>query len=276
MLSNLQTRMITSIVLLAAAFLLFYLDSYPVTRYVISLIVFLAAWELIKICGYQKQRLTLLLMIFFAIFIINGLLHYSNEIFIIAPVFFLWIFILYVLLFRSGKFSFLKDEKIFFLASGFLILLAFFASTLYIASDWGIEVLFKLLVIIILADSLGYLVGKYLGKNMPFKRISPNKTVEGYVGSLFGTILILLLYSLSYSYEINSCFFNCGKEVLFSVVVIPAFILFSFLGDLYISVIKRHFNIDDTGTLLPGHGGILDRIDSYLPSFMFLAFLDLL
>ncbi len=276
MLSNLQTRMITSIVLLAAAFLLFYLDSYSVTRYVISLIVFLAAWELIKICGYQKQRLTLLLMVFFAIFIINGLLRYSNEIFIIAPVFFLWVFILYVLLFRSGEFSFFKDIRIFFLASGFLILLAFFASTMYIASDWGIESLFKLLIVIVLADTLGYLIGKYFGKNKPFKKISPNKTVEGYVGSLFGTILIVLLYSLNYPYETNLCFFNCSNELLFFVFVIPAFILFSFLGDLYISIIKRYFNIDDTGTLLPGHGGILDRIDSYLPSFTFLAFLDLL
>lgn len=101
------------------------------------------------------------------------------------------------------------------------------------------------------ADSGAYVFGKTLGRHKLSPRLSPNKTVEGYIGSLVTGILTTLL--LAY---------------LFKLAVIPALVLgvlvggVSPAGDLGISLLKRNAGVKDSGNLLPGHGGSLDRIDS--------------
>lgn len=104
-------------------------------------------------------------------------------------------------------------------------------------------------------DSLAYLVGKALGKTPIFPAISPKKTVEGTVG---GSILTLGLMIL-----LNRLYFDMGSAIY---VLVPLVTFFGIYGDLFESYLKRKLGVKDSGTLIPGHGGILDRIDSILLS----------
>ncbi len=101
-------------------------------------------------------------------------------------------------------------------------------------------------------DTFAYIVGSNFGRTKIAKEISPNKTYEGLVA---GTIS-----SFIYGYLV--CIF-----LNIDLLIIPCFVigcLFAFLGDLLISYFKRRSGIKDTGSLLPGHGGVLDRLDSHL------------
>lgn len=112
----------------------------------------------------------------------------------------------------------------------------------------------SLFICVWLSDSGGYFVGSKYGKNKLFKTISPKKTIEG----AFGSILFSLIGCIVISFISNSLSF---KEWMFFGIIVS---LSSILGDLIESAIKRKAGIKDSGTLLPGHGGILDRFDSIL------------
>jgi len=115
----------------------------------------------------------------------------------------------------------------------------------------------KLLVIFILiwsSDTFAYLVGKYFGKHKLAPKISPKKTIEGAIGGLLGTVLV------SWVLHITMRQFGLTDSIIIAVLVF----VFGMLGDLLVSRLKRSMNIKDSGTLLPGHGGFLDRFDSLL------------
>ena len=109
------------------------------------------------------------------------------------------------------------------------------------------------LIICILSDIGGYIFGKtFKGKKLT--RISPNKTYSGVVGSF----ILSLIFSIIYCYSISFIDF----KIIILLTIVISFICQ--IGDLFISLLKRKAKIKDTGNILPGHGGILDRIDGIL------------
>ena len=112
-------------------------------------------------------------------------------------------------------------------------------------------------VLTMVPDSGAYFAGKAFGKHKLCPVISPNKTVEGAVGGVLATVIFMVIYALVmqfvFDYKINYIL-----VVVYGILGAGA----SMLGDLTFSVIKRQAKIKDYGTLLPGHGGILDRFDS--------------
>ncbi len=115
----------------------------------------------------------------------------------------------------------------------------------------GVEFVLYLIVLTQLNDVLQYLWGKSIGKRKIIPKVSPNKTVEGFVGA-FATISLLAIAFSSLTP------FTC-YEALFAGMLISGA---GFVGDVVISMVKRDIGVKDSGNLLPGHGGILDRIDS--------------
>jgi phosphatidate cytidylyltransferase len=113
-----------------------------------------------------------------------------------------------------------------------------------------------------LSDSGGYIIGKWIGERKLAPRLSPKKTKEGYIGGIvFGTFLtplfVLLYQQLGLSPDSGITF---ARAIMIGVIMS----IFTPLGDLGISMFKRTFGVKDSGKILPGHGGILDRIDSWL------------
>lgn len=140
-----------------------------------------------------------------------------------------------------------------FYKRGFIIF-AFFITTYLIGSISYIDDLnfiINYLILIELNDVFQYISGNILGKRKITPKISPNKTVEGLIGGIILTTLTATLLKN---------FVNINFQVKF----IPYICLIGFIGDVFISALKRKVNLKDSGTLLLGHGGILDRVDSLI------------
>ena len=130
--------------------------------------------------------------------------------------------------------------------SGFLFILMLYR-------EYGVEWLYWLLVVVAMSDIGAYIIGRSIGKRK-FSPTSPNKTVEGVLGGLlFATIFGSYL---AYSWDLASLWAAIAISFISSVA--------SIFGDLFESYLKREAGVKDSGTLLPGHGGVLDRVDGYL------------
>ena len=107
-------------------------------------------------------------------------------------------------------------------------------------------------------DTFAYLVGKKFGKHK-FSKVSPNKSIEGCISGLIGAIILCLIYT----YIVNS-YLSMNISYTFILVLSIILSILSQIGDFSASCIKRYAEIKDYGNLLPGHGGMLDRIDSVI------------
>lgn len=148
----------------------------------------------------------------------------------------------------------------------FYIGLPFFLATLvsfrynYFTSEVhfsGIRVL-SVFLIVWANDTFAYLTGTFFGKHLLSQRHSPHKTVEGFIGGLLGSMLCagLLYWFLPSHFGI----FGFGIILFYGLLLG----VLSTIGDLFESMLKRNAGVKDAGTLIPGHGGVLDRLDSFL------------
>lgn len=112
-----------------------------------------------------------------------------------------------------------------------------------------------------LCDTGAYFIGLKFGKVKLAPKISPNKTVEGALGGVIFSVIITLILNLIY-FKIVNCFSKVNWVSLIFVVLIGA--VFAVIGDLSMSVIKRSYEIKDFGKIIQGHGGVLDRFDSWI------------
>jgi len=118
-----------------------------------------------------------------------------------------------------------------------------------------------LLLLIWAADIAAYFTGKKWGKTKLAPEISPGKTVAGMYGALIAGLVCAVVLSLIYGFNLMIA----SDFMLLSVLTV----LISIYGDLFVSVVKRQRGVKDSGSLLPGHGGVLDRIDSMIAAIPF-------
>ena len=115
-----------------------------------------------------------------------------------------------------------------------------------------------IILICIFSDSGGYFIGKLVG-GRKLTKISPNKTVAGSIGSFLFSLFPLIIYFLIFHYTKNLDFYPSN---ILQIIFLSLFLsLVCQSGDLFISYFKRRAKVKDTGSILPGHGGLLDRID---------------
>tara|TARA_B100001027_G_C16224283_1_gene311365 strand:+ start:333 stop:974 length:642 start_codon:yes stop_codon:yes gene_type:complete len=176
-------------------------------------------------------------------------------------------FILFlIILFLIASFEWLKMTKkkglrIF----GILFLLLSFYSV-YLFRDRGLFEFLMILIICITTDIGGYVFGKIF-KGPKLINISPNKTYSGVIGGFLLSIVVAYLISANFNtYFLESQNFFEDLYFIFAVFLVSSV---SQIGDLIISFFKRLSNIKDTGNLVPGHGGLLDRIDGMIFVFPF-------
>ena len=152
-----------------------------------------------------------------------------------------------------------KKNKIYLFNLISFLYLSFFIFTAYdIHSNSVISLLF-IILICVFSDTGGYVVGKLIG-GKKLTKISPNKTVSGCIGSFLFSLFPVLIFEMQKI--IN---FQLVDNNIISLILICLFLsLICQLGDLFISYFKRKAKTKDTGTILPGHGGLLDRIDGFI------------
>lgn len=121
--------------------------------------------------------------------------------------------------------------------------------------DHGVKWIFLLLIIVMSGDTAAFYVGSTLGKRKLYPVVSPKKSVEGMIGGLAGSVIGTLLAGATFFPELT-----IAGAVASAIIV--GFL--GQLGDLFESLLKRSFGVKDSGTIIPGHGGMLDRLDSVL------------
>lgn len=164
----------------------------------------------------------------------------------------IWIFASSILLICSlGLYEWIKNSFSMIFVGLAIILNFGFWSIYFVSIDESNYVLFGLIIFnTAIFDTFAYVIGSKVGKRFIVKKISPKKTLEGLIGGLFATVVFGMLIKLM--------LFNG----LLNIFIIGG--IFAFFGDLFISYFKRKSGVKDTGNILPGHGGVLDRIDSHL------------
>lgn len=128
----------------------------------------------------------------------------------------------------------------------------------------GIEYVIFALGIVWTTDSGAYFIGKKFGKNKLWPDISPNKTIEGFFGGIITAIVFALIFQFISPFPIS---------IIALIIVTIIASIFGQIGDLVESALKRQYQVKDSGDILPGHGGILDRFDSLLFVLPLLHFL---
>tara|TARA_B100000965_G_scaffold5891_1_gene4604 strand:- start:1009 stop:1662 length:654 start_codon:yes stop_codon:yes gene_type:complete len=186
--------------------------------------------------------------------------------FIIKGSFFFSFFILICFLITSYEWHMLSKKKDYYLI-GYIFLIISFYSTYDLRNHFEGEIFVFIFVILICisTDIGGYVFGKIFKGPKLLKKISPKKTFSGMIGGYFLSILVIYIYF--YYYYI---LYPGYVEPIFNYQIFIKILLFSTvsqIGDIIISYFKRLSKVKDTGKILPGHGGILDRIDGMIFTF---------
>lgn len=119
-----------------------------------------------------------------------------------------------------------------------------------------LKLIIFLFLITIITDTFAYIIGRLIGKNKLLEVISPNKTWEGFIGgTLVGTFVCTMYYITLIDSSVS----------IWAIMLIVLFLsIIGQLGDLFFSAIKRYYNVKDFSNIMPGHGGVLDRLDSVI------------
>lgn len=264
----LKTRIITSLFLIPGFFAaLFLLPSIVWAGLILGIsIVALYEWaQMIKL-GKRATQLYLLATIILGTVVLwfanqlgsHWLVYRSLDLFIIVSLF--WILAVPFLLYKNKR---INHPLINALIGWLLVLPLWLALVcLRIADPW---LLLGLTATVWIADSAAYFAGKQFGQHKLAPTISPGKTWEGVLGGLFAVSI--------YGYALAVYF---ALPVLVTLLILWVMSILSVEGDLFESMMKRQSNVKDSGSILPGHGGILDRIDgltSSLPTAVLMIYI---
>lgn len=165
---------------------------------------------------------------------------------------FLVYFIPVVLIDDSEKYS--VTDSLYVLGTTVFLGVAY--NSMILISNNNINYLVYLILITTITDSFAYFTGYLIGKHKLCEKISPNKTIEGAIG---GVLIGTIVPSMFYLYIIDS-----NINILLIVAITLVLSVIGQIGDLFFSSIKRHYGVKDFSNLIPGHGGILDRLDSLI------------
>ena len=192
--------------------------------------------------------------------------HILNVVSVIVPLF---IFVLFLQVILSNMKTNIKDIAVTFFGICYIPLFLMFIPLLNGLENGKILIWFVLLAAWG-TDIFAYIIGKTMGKHK-FSKISPNKTIEGCIGGTIGSVILILIYAY-----ICNTFFSLNIGYLSITIIGIILSIIGQIGDFAASSIKRYVGIKDFSNLIPGHGGMLDRIDSVIFIAPFAYFLLIL
>jgi phosphatidate cytidylyltransferase len=233
-----RERWITGVILLAVVVTVGLIDNYTIMWLFLGVFYFIGFDEAIKLYDMKRKIHYLYATI---IWIVAYFYPNPDDLFFIMA------------LFVGAKIAYTQEHLKRKVLLPFLYPVNGFLFMLMLYHEYGMDWMFWLLIIVVLTDVGAFFVGKTIGKT-PFSPSSPNKTLEGVIGgvsiaTIFGSIA-------GYTFDLVPL----AVSIIVSVLTSTA----SVFGDLFESYLKREAGVKDSGTLLPGHGGVLDRLDGYL------------
>ena len=230
-----RERITTGLALLAAVLVIGLIDNFFVMWFIFGAIYLLAFKEALMLFGIEDESL---IYYGLGIWLVAGVYPHGDDLFVVAGVAY------------ASAIAYNKELE----WKSFLPFLYPTAGMLFILTmyqEYGVMSLFWLLSVVAMTDVGAYAVGKSIGKT-PFCETSPNKTMEGVVGGIAVATLSGMLVGLFVA------------DFMVSLLISAFVAISSIFGDLFESSLKRAADVKDSGDLLPGHGGVLDRIDGYL------------
>ena len=253
-------RIATAIVLLPLVlFGLFRLPAHGIAM-LIGGAVMVASWEMSGLVGFKTRRLRWLYNFVILVGGVAGSLWVmqGNSIVVILMVALVWWIYAGIHLFREkGDFGGIYGNVVGRSLAGLFIMvptwLAFLS--LYVIDTRHPLLILNVLILVWIADSFAYFVGRAVGRHKLAPAVSPGKSIEGVIGGLAGVVIVAMA-SNHYLWEFT------GNSLLVWIAVSVATGAFSVVGDLTESIFKRRAGVKDSGHLLPGHGGMYDRIDA--------------
>lgn len=260
----LKQRVITALIL-SAVFLaaLFYLPV-PLFSVFLGMVLLVSAWEWANLAGFSPlwQRLTYVFAVAVATFLTGHYLEvttWSADVLLDAEKFrevlvigCIWWAVALLLVQGFPSSTILWRHSLVRGLMGLLVLVPTWVGFTYIrAQEHGALLVLLVVAVVVCADVGGYFTGRRWGKRKLAPAVSPGKTWEGFLGGVcFNLVLSLIVWVLM-----------GGNYLVLLAIILPTSLV-SVLGDLFESMLKRQRGIKDSSALLPGHGGVLDRVDS--------------
>lgn len=270
----LKQRIVTGIVLAVLLLLVIYVLPRPLFTIAIGAVVMLGAWEWTMLSNLRaKNKRIGYLALIAVLFLLMMLMPMHQSIVVVSTISIVWWLCaaIGILRFQRKTQTFPRNTEVLNLI-GLLVLLPFWFSVVMLNSgsviyDAANPVLLFAIILIALADTSAYFAGRQWGKHKLASNVSPGKTWEGLLGAVLAVTVVVIPLAKVLGITALS---QMDLLLLAFITVIAALV-----GDLFESVIKRIANVKDSGRLLPGHGGVLDRIDAYtaaVPIFMAVYF----
>ncbi len=270
----LKTRIITATVLMAVLLPILFLlpPHYLGAFFLVALLA--AAWEWSRMIAPEAKKAAWLYATFCLVIILFllGMQAVSWQFSLLMMSVLFWIFLAPFILVKGMNFS-LQKFKPFYSILGLIILPATWFALVFLR-ELGLVFLLSSMALVWVADIGAYFIGKAFGKHKLAAQISPGKSIEGAIG---GLVLCYLYALLCVVYlPLGDTLFGAwairfGWVPMFLMVTVLA--AFSVFGDLFESQLKRLAGVKDSSHLLPGHGGVLDRVDALIPTMPIAALL---
>lgn len=253
----LKQRVITALVLIPLILLAIYmLDGSRFALLTGIIIVGIGGYEWSRLAGFTKlpQRLLFAFIIFFIGF---AIFHLNDYVFpyVMAAALIWWLAAIALMAMYDPEGRLYKRNPWILVVAAIVILVAgwwYLIQLRAMSPNW----LLYAILLVVVADTGAYFSGKRFGKRKLAVTISPGKTIEGVYGALFGAVAFSILGIMIFNIPVQYWVYF----ILLSIITVAI----SIVGDLFISMMKREAGVKDSGTILPGHGGILDRVDSHL------------
>ncbi len=252
-----KQRIITAICLLIVALPCVILGGY-FFKGLVGVVLALSVYEMLHICTRPKIKLYIYPLVF--LFFSYGFLFDQNDLFLASYGILLYLVVLFATTIFDETLTIERTSYIFTMG---VLICAGLHALMSLRDVYGFQYLLLLALATYGSDTGAYFAGVFFGKHKLIPRLSPKKTVEGSIGGVFlGTLLAVSFAGYFGLLKTNS------------ILIVACFVLTltSQIGDLVFSAVKRHFGVKDYSNLLPGHGGILDRIDSILFNALVLSF----
>jgi len=276
----LKQRIITALLLAPLVILAIFYLSLPWFMVAMAAVTFVGLWEWTQFVNTSSRYIALLpaavvgVLSYFWLSPSEATLSHLNEshhtILIIGTIW--WLFSSFLAISYPKSRSWWESSNLLRHLFGILTLLPFFWSVLFLRSEaittdtfHGAKLVLFVCLIVWAADSGAYFAGKSLGKHKMAPAVSPNKTIEGLLGGIVAALIISWVCADWFGIQFTSV------PVMFVTILLT--VVISVLGDLVESMFKRVAGIKDSSNIIPGHGGILDRIDSLTAAFPVFALL---